>query len=149
MKVLYLKFRLLNLGWMDFWWHWLKELKISYVSTYYICICTYTCICLNWCNCFHWYRHLKYILNIFTVWNLGLYPRTLGKNGNQLPNPRDISNKIFKSIPSSPKSGKFNVALTHFGQFVDHDVVATPIEIGKSNLRWTKRRFYEILDAEN
>ncbi|XP_071181819.1 salivary peroxidase/catechol oxidase-like isoform X2 [Mytilus edulis] len=63
------------------------------------------------------------------IWNLGLYPRTLGKNGNQLPNPRDISNKIFKSIPSSPKSGKFNVALTHFGQFVDHDVVATPIEI--------------------
>ncbi|XP_052064592.1 peroxidase-like protein [Mytilus californianus] len=62
-------------------------------------------------------------------WNLGFYPRTLGKDGNPLPGPREISNKIFRSLPSSPKSRKFNVALTHFGQFIDHDVVATPIEI--------------------
>lgn len=61
-------------------------------------------------------------------WNLGYYPRTRGKDGSLLPNPRRISNAVFRSL-SSPKSNKFNVAMTHFGQFVDHDVIATPIEI--------------------
>ncbi|XP_052064578.1 peroxidase-like protein [Mytilus californianus] len=61
-------------------------------------------------------------------WNLGFYPRTRGKDGTPLPGPREISNAVFRS-PSSPRSNKFNVAMTHFGQFIDHDVVATPIEI--------------------
>ncbi|XP_071122924.1 peroxidase-like protein [Mytilus edulis] len=59
--------------------------------------------------------------------NFGSVPRIKGKNGEVLKSPRVISNAVLKSEQSAPQSNRFTVALTHFGQFVDHDIVATPI----------------------
>lgn len=46
--------------------------------------------------------------------------------GKPLPSPRYVSNAVFDGGESPPRSKIFNVALTHFGQFVDHDIISTP-----------------------
>ncbi|CAC5386495.1 PXDN [Mytilus coruscus] len=60
-------------------------------------------------------------------YNMGSVPRIKGKNGDELKSPREISNAVLNSKQSAPQSNRLTVALTHLGQFVDHDIVATPI----------------------
>jgi hypothetical protein len=77
-------------------------------------------------------------LNIF-LWlafgflgqNLGLVPRIHSVSGAPLPSPRIISNNVHDEGMNHLRSKLFTVALTHFGQFIDHDVISTPILIGK------------------
>ena len=66
--------------------------------------------------------------------NLGDVPRINGKNG-PLDSPRKISNEVFSTTPAfrSPFSTKHTITLTHFAQFVDHDVIKTPA-LKKPNL---------------
>lgn len=64
--------------------------------------------------------------------NLGTTPRTKGVKGLLLPNPRVISNTVHRGGFSPPRSNVFNVALTTFGQFIDHDVISTPTVRGKT-----------------
>ncbi|XP_063399289.1 peroxidase-like protein isoform X2 [Mytilus trossulus] len=61
--------------------------------------------------------------------NLGHIPRILSVTGDPLPSPRLISNNVHGSGVNHPRSQKYTVALTHFGQFIDHDVISTPILI--------------------
>ncbi|XP_076115704.1 peroxidase-like protein [Mytilus galloprovincialis] len=59
--------------------------------------------------------------------NLGSIPRRKSITGVPLPSPRDISNALFNTGTSPPRSKRFSIDLTHFGQFIDHDFVSTPI----------------------
>ncbi|CAG2214824.1 PXDN [Mytilus edulis] len=61
------------------------------------------------------------------TYNLGLLPRIQSITGLQLPSPRMISNALFNTGTSPPRSTSFTIALTHFGQFIDHDFISTPI----------------------
>eukprot|EP00105_Crassostrea_gigas_P025286 XP_011445822.1 PREDICTED: peroxidase-like protein [Crassostrea gigas] len=51
-------------------------------------------------------------------------PRTKDSNGDPLPSARMVSNLILSG--SNPVSSTFTTFLTHFGQFIDHDVISTP-----------------------
>ncbi|CAC5366251.1 PXDN [Mytilus coruscus] len=64
--------------------------------------------------------------------NLGLLPRIKSVTILPLQSPREISNALFNTGKSPPRSSKFTIASTHFGQFVDHDFISTPILKGKT-----------------
>ncbi|XP_076095786.1 peroxidase-like protein [Mytilus galloprovincialis] len=59
--------------------------------------------------------------------NIGFVPRIRSVIGSLLPSPRDISNAVLNGGESPPRSRILSVSLTHFGQFIDHDVISTPI----------------------
>ncbi|CAC5390152.1 PXDN [Mytilus coruscus] len=59
--------------------------------------------------------------------NTGSVPRIRSVLGPLLPSPRDISNAVLNGGVSPPRSRIYSVSLTHFGQFVDHDFISTPI----------------------
>ncbi|CAG2249307.1 unnamed protein product [Mytilus edulis] len=65
--------------------------------------------------------------------NLGLLPRMKSVTDCPLPSPRTISNALFNAGTSPPRSKVFNLALTFFGQFLDHDFISTPTLTGKYN----------------
>lgn len=56
-------------------------------------------------------------------------PRTKDSNGDPLPSARMVSNLILSG--SNPVSSTFTTFLTHFGQFIDHDVISTPSMTGR------------------
>ncbi|XP_060065121.1 thyroid peroxidase-like [Ylistrum balloti] len=56
-------------------------------------------------------------------------PRTLGKNGQLLPSPREISNKVFKSEKEKIES-EVSLMVMAWGQFLDHDITLTPASSG-------------------
>jgi hypothetical protein len=58
--------------------------------------------------------------------------RRTSKRGGHLPNPRDISNIVHNGGQTPKRNCLYNVALTHFGQFIDHDVISTPIKESKT-----------------
>ncbi|XP_063400211.1 peroxidase-like protein [Mytilus trossulus] len=58
--------------------------------------------------------------------NLGLLPRMQSVTDCPLPSPRTISNALFSAGTSPPRSKRFSLVLTHFGQFLDHDFISTP-----------------------
>ena len=63
-----------------------------------------------------------------------MHPRLRGSNGNgeNLPNPRDISNGVFNGGWSPPESKVHTHMLPYFSVFVNNDVVSTPnIQLGK------------------
>ncbi|CAG2224718.1 PXDN [Mytilus edulis] len=60
-----------------------------------------------------------------TTW--GCYHVLKSVTGLPLPSPRMISNALFNTGTSPPRSTSFTIALTHFGQFIDHDFISTPI----------------------
>ncbi|CAC5395141.1 PXDN [Mytilus coruscus] len=64
-------------------------------------------------------------------YNSGSKPRKNSVRYGSLPNPRDISNTVHKEGTTFARSCLSNVAFTHFGQFVDHDVISTPIKKSK------------------
>ncbi|XP_062612030.1 peroxidase-like protein [Saccostrea cucullata] len=52
-------------------------------------------------------------------------PRTLTSNRqSKLPGAREVSNAVLSG--STPTSSIYSTFLTHFGQFIDHDIIATP-----------------------
>nr|XP_022293504.1 peroxidase-like protein [Crassostrea virginica] len=52
-------------------------------------------------------------------------PRTLSSNNRDpLPSARVVSNAVFAG--ATPTSPIHSIFLTHFGQFIDHDVISTP-----------------------
>lgn len=57
-------------------------------------------------------------------------PRQIGRAGYPLPSPRMISNIIHKSGHCSLPSRRFTVLAMQFGQFIEHDVISTPIQRG-------------------
>ncbi|XP_063400947.1 peroxidase-like protein [Mytilus trossulus] len=59
--------------------------------------------------------------------NTGSIPRIRSVIAGPLPSPRYISNAIHNGGVSPPRSQIYSVSLTHFGQFVDHDFISTPI----------------------
>ncbi|XP_052106928.1 peroxidase-like protein isoform X2 [Mytilus californianus] len=59
-------------------------------------------------------------------YNTGSVPRIRSVIGPLLPSPRDVSNAVLNGGVSPPRSTIFSVSLTHFGQFVDHDIISTP-----------------------
>ncbi|XP_052067210.1 peroxidase-like protein [Mytilus californianus] len=64
-------------------------------------------------------------------YNSGSEPRKNSVRYGSLPNPRDISNTVHKEGTTFARGCLSNVAFTHFGQFIDHDVVSTPIKKSK------------------
>lgn len=67
----------------------------------------------------------------FVGYNSGSEPRKNSVRYGSLPNPRDISNTVHKDGTTFARSCLSNVAFTHFGQFIDHDVVSTPTKKSK------------------
>ncbi|XP_062573135.1 peroxidase-like protein [Saccostrea cucullata] len=57
-------------------------------------------------------------------------PRTRSVTGGILPSARTVSNNVFQYLGGgmTPVSAVFSTYLTHHGQFIDHDVIATPSE---------------------
>ncbi|XP_055999997.1 peroxidase-like protein [Ostrea edulis] len=62
--------------------------------------------------------------------NLVDSPRTRSVTGDMLPSARTVSNNIFQytSGGMTPVSALYSTYLTHHGQFLDHDLIATPSE---------------------
>ncbi|XP_062573114.1 peroxidase-like protein [Saccostrea cucullata] len=56
-------------------------------------------------------------------------PRRRSVTGEDLPNARIVSNNVFQYLgwDMTPVSAVFSTYLTHHGQFIDHDVIATPL----------------------
>lgn len=57
-------------------------------------------------------------------------PRQLSCKGGPLPSPRTISNVIHKSGHCSLPSRRLTVLAMQFGQFIEHDVISTPLQRG-------------------
>ena len=57
-------------------------------------------------------------------------PRQRSCTGGPLPSPRTISNVLHKSGHCSVPSRRFTVLAMQFGQFIEHDVISTPLQRG-------------------
>lgn len=62
-------------------------------------------------------------------------PRTRSVDNFPLPSARTVSNRVFQWTfgGMTPVSARFSTFLTHHGQFIDHDVIATPSETLPTN----------------
>lgn len=80
-----------------------------------------------------------YLYIVFTDIEL---PRTLTSDRQgSLPSARVVSNTVLSG--STPTSATHSTFLTHFGQFIDHDVISTPSmrgNLGITNLQVFKFR---------
>ncbi|OWF51425.1 chorion peroxidase-like [Mizuhopecten yessoensis] len=54
-------------------------------------------------------------------------PRSRGQDGAPLPNPRNISNELHQSNGNQTYESKLSVMLMTWGQFINHDIVGTPL----------------------
>ena len=63
-------------------------------------------------------------------------PRSNGKDGSPLPSPRKISNTLFRA-PGNCSGTDYTRSLMvmAWGQFIDHDIVATPATQGIGRYR--------------
>ena len=50
-----------------------------------------------------------------------------GDEGEGRPNAREVSNAVFNQVGSTPNDRNMNELVTFFGQFIDHNVVFTPM----------------------
>ncbi|KAJ8313492.1 hypothetical protein KUTeg_008053 [Tegillarca granosa] len=57
-------------------------------------------------------------------------PRINSVRGGELPSARKVSNLLMK-CDKERKSDKNSVMVMAWGQFLDHDIVATPVSKGK------------------
>jgi len=59
-------------------------------------------------------------------------PRANGVGNSPLPNPRTVSNIVHDSVRGSDEVRSDDLTLHAFqmGQFLDHDVIATPVQGG-------------------
>lgn len=66
-------------------------------------------------------------------WNV---PRKTSVSGRQLPTPRDISLTVHTKIGQpTVYNPTLTMAMMQMGQFLDHDVIITPLEEGTIYLR--------------
>lgn len=77
----------------------------------------------------------KYLMFLFFPKCLSIViglPRTRSVDPSQrLPSARVVSNNVFwRRFGMTPVSAVFSTFLTHHGQFIDHDIIATPSETG-------------------
>ncbi|XP_033756913.1 chorion peroxidase-like [Pecten maximus] len=54
-------------------------------------------------------------------------PRSRAEDGTPLPSPRDISNILHQSTGNQTYESKLTVMLMTWGQFINHDIVGTPL----------------------
>eukprot|EP00105_Crassostrea_gigas_P041632 XP_019925780.1 PREDICTED: peroxidase-like protein [Crassostrea gigas] len=54
-------------------------------------------------------------------------PRVKSIDGHPLPSARRVSNVVHNSNNQVQVSARFTPYLTHFGQFLDHDITSTPV----------------------
>ena len=57
-------------------------------------------------------------------------PRKQGVNGSPLPSPRQVSNAVHRGT-KDVTSPFLTLHAFQFGQFLDHDVISTPVTSGK------------------
>ncbi|XP_046580897.1 chorion peroxidase-like [Haliotis rubra] len=57
-------------------------------------------------------------------------PRARGSDGNDLPNPRLVSRTLHASDENVPESPVHTHLVMQWGQFIDHDIIITPIQTG-------------------
>ncbi|XP_060583221.1 peroxidase-like [Ruditapes philippinarum] len=57
-------------------------------------------------------------------------PRRFGVSGEELPSARVISNELHKADGQSPRNDKLTMMVMQWGQFIDHDIVSTPVMKG-------------------
>lgn len=57
-------------------------------------------------------------------------PRVKSIDGHPLPSARRVSNVVHDSNNQVQVSAHFTPYLTHFGQFLDHDITSTPVMTG-------------------
>ena len=67
-------------------------------------------------------------LIFFTVFDV---PRLHGVSGGLLPSPRLVSNVVHRGIGPEVLQLDVTLFLMQWGQFTDHDIVLTPIIVGK------------------
>ncbi|XP_048780891.1 peroxidase-like protein [Ostrea edulis] len=60
-------------------------------------------------------------------------PRTKSKDGHLLPSSRRVSNVVHNNNNQVEVSARFTPYLTHFGQFLDHDISSTPVMTDSEN----------------
>jgi hypothetical protein len=65
-------------------------------------------------------------------------------NGGFLPSARTVSNNVlqYTSGGMTPVSAVHSMHLTHHGQFIDHDIISTPTELGKH--RYLKKNAFLV-----
>ena len=68
-------------------------------------------------------------------------PRTKSMDGQPLPSARRVSNVVHNSNNQVQVSARFTPYLTHFGQFLDHDISSTPIMTGINVRKTTNIQF--------
>lgn len=58
-------------------------------------------------------------------------PRTTATDGSPLPSPRLISNNLFRAPGDCTETDHARTLMVMaWGQFIDHDIVATPVTQG-------------------
>ncbi|XP_078321658.1 salivary peroxidase/catechol oxidase-like [Crassostrea virginica] len=58
-------------------------------------------------------------------------PRSMGEDGNKLPSAREISNRLFRAPGDATEADQTqSLMVMAWGQFVDHDLAATPVTQG-------------------
>ncbi|XP_062570339.1 peroxidase-like protein isoform X2 [Saccostrea cucullata] len=60
-------------------------------------------------------------------------PRTKSIDGHPLPSARRVSNVVHNNNNQVEVSARFTPYLTHFGQFLDHDISSTPVITDSQN----------------
>ncbi|XP_052237798.1 myeloperoxidase-like [Dreissena polymorpha] len=76
-------------------------------------------------------------------------PRSLGIDGKPLPFPRKISNTVHRG-PQQLKSPKLTLQASPFGQFLDHDIILTPLSTAGGILqRQQTNDLTSFIDASN
>lgn len=59
-------------------------------------------------------------------------PRSMGVDGNELPSAREISNRLFRAPGDATEADQTqSLMVMAWGQFIDHDLAATPVTQGK------------------
>ena len=70
----------------------------------------------------------------------------MGEDGNNLPSAREISNRLFRAPGDATEADQTqSLMVMAWGQFIDHDLAATPVTQGK-NVLFQKDFFLYILN---